>query len=290
MNSILLNQILSEPFAMSQKDLQVFLNALEKLDIQALSTKIGSPLDSERKTEVRDGVAIIHIRGTILRYSDWITDALGLSTTESISLEFNKAMTDKHVKGIIFNIDSGGGIASAISELSSMIFNSRGMKDIKTYIGGSGASAAYWIGSSAKEVIVSDTGVAGSIGAMLTYDDYSKMKEDMGIKKMEFISSVSPNKNADSELQLMVDKLGQIFVENVARNRMTTSENVEANFGKGGLFVGKDAVTAGLADKVGTFEEVLQSFQGSSTSLGGGLSAKQSGLSIKQKQIDLLNL
>lgn len=290
MSNILLNQIFNEPFAMSQKDLSVFLNSLEKLDIQALSIKAGSPLDSERKTEVRDGVAIIHIRGTILRYTDWITDALGLSTTESISLEFDKAMTDKHIKGIIFDIDSGGGIASAISELSSMIFNARGMKDIKTYIGGSGASAAYWIGSSAKEIVISDTGIAGSIGAMLTYDDYSKMKEGMGIEEKKFVSNISPNKNAEAELQLMVDRLGEIFVSNVARNRMTTAENVEANFGKGGLFVGKDAVTAGLADKVGTFEEVLQSFQGSSNSLGGGLSAKQSGLSVKQKQIDLLNL
>jgi len=290
MNNILINQIMNQPFAMSEKDLTAFLNSLEKLDIQALSTKIGSPLDSERKTEVREGIAIINIRGTILRYSDWITDALGLSTTESISLEFNKALTDKHIKGIIFNIDSGGGIASAISELSTMIYNARGIKDIKTYIGGSGASAAYWIGSSAKEVVISDTGIAGSIGAMLAYDDYSKMKEDMGIKEMTYISSISPNKNADSELQVMVDRLGQIFVENVARNRMTTTENVESNFGKGGLFVGNDAVTAGLADKVGTFEGVLQSFQGSSSSLGGGLSANQSGLSTKQKQLDLLNI
>ena len=64
---------------------------------------------------------------------------------------------------------------------------------------------------------------------------------------MKYISSVSPLKNSNSELQALVDSLGEIFVENVARNRGVTVENVKENFGKGGLFVGKDAVSAGLS-------------------------------------------
>jgi len=45
----------------------------------------------------------------------------------------------------------------------------------------------------------------------------------------------------------------------------------------------EDAVTAGLADKVGTFEDVLSSLTSSSRNLGGGISTRQ-------KQIDLLKI
>ena len=103
------------------------------------------------------------------------------------------------------------------------------------------------------------------------------------IKEVKIISSVSPLKNSDSELQSLVDSLGQIFVENVAKNRSTTVENVKENFGQGGLFVGKDAVAAGLADRVGTFEDVLASF-------GTSNQAFKTSVRMRQKQLNLNNL
>ena len=71
--------------------------------------------------------------------------------------------------------------------------------------------------SAASEVIINDTGVAGSIGAMLSFEDDSEAMAAQGIKEVKIISSVSPLKNSDSELQALVDSLGQIFVENVAK-------------------------------------------------------------------------
>jgi ClpP class serine protease len=55
----------------------------------------------------------------------------------------------------------------------------------------------------------------------------------------------------------VVDALGKVFVETVARNRGVATETVLADFGKGGILIGQDAVSAGLADGIGTFEGVL---------------------------------
>lgn len=272
------------PWAIVESELEkIVAIANRSSDIEALAAKHSKTLDNTHKVEIRDGVAIIPVVGSIFRYANMFTEISGATSTQILSLDFNTALNDKDVKGILLNIDSGGGQANGISELAQMIFNARGIKPIKAYIGGSGASAAYWIGSSANEVIINDTGVAGSIGAMLSFDDDTDKKKAEGVKEVKIISSVSPLKNSDSELQALVDSLGNIFVENVARNRGVSVEDVKSNFGKGGLFVGKEAVNAGLADKVGTFEEVLASFGTSNQS--GFSSAKYNA---QQREINLI--
>lgn len=155
---------------------------------------------------------------------------------------------------------------------------------MKTYVAGSCASACYWLGSVSDEIIINNTGIAGSIGAMLEVIDDTQLLEKYGIKKTVYKSEVSPNKNSESELQTLVDRLGEEFVADVAKNRKVSFDTVIKNYGQGGLFVGKDAVIAGLADRVGTFEEVLKSFQTNNQNYGG------SAISTKQKQIDLLNI
>lgn len=272
------------PWAIQESELnKIVLIATRSNEIEALRTKSGVALNNNRKVEVRNGVAIVPITGSIFRYANLMTEVSGGTSTQMLALDIQEALDNKDIRGILLDIDSGGGQANGISELSSLIFNNKNKKPIKAYIGGSGASAAYWIGSSAEEVIINDTGIAGSIGAMLSFDDNSEQKEKEGVKEVKVISSVSPLKNSDSELQALVDSLGEIFVENVARNRNTTVKDVKENFGKGGLFVGKDAVKAGLADRVGTFEDVLASFGVATQPYGGGISTKQ-------KQIDLLKI
>ena len=274
------------PWAIQESELNKIIAIASRLnDVEALRATNGTLLNNTRKTEIRNGVAIIPVVGSIFRYANMFTEVSGATSTQVLSTDFNEALKNKDVKGILLDIDSGGGQANGISELSSMIFNARGVKPIKACIGGSGASAAYWIGSSADEVVINDTGVAGSIGAMLSFDDNSAKKEKDGIVEMKYISSVSPLKNSNSELQALVDSLGEIFVENVARNRGVTVEHVKENFGKGGLFVGKDAVSAGLADMVGTFEEVLASFSTSNLNYGVLLQAQQREINLLKEEI-----
>ncbi len=272
------------PWAITEKSLETIISIANRTnDIDAVRAKMGEPLNNNRKTAIRDGVAIIPIIGPIFRRANLLTEISGATSVQSLAEDFNQALANPEVKGILFDVDSPGGQANGISEFSQMIFNARSIKPIKTYAGGSFASAAYWIGSATGEVIINSTGIAGSIGAMLSIENNSAQKEAAGIRTTTIVSSVSPNKNSNKELQMLVDALGTIFVEDVAKNRGVTTEYVLNNFGKGGLFVGKDAVNAGLADALGTFEETLMSFQASKTNFDGGLSTKQ-------KQIDLLKI
>jgi ClpP class serine protease len=55
----------------------------------------------------------------------------------------------------------------------------------------------------------------------------------------------------------MVDDLATVFVGAVARNREVSTSMVLEKFGQGDVFVGKKAVAAGLADRLGSFEQLV---------------------------------
>ena len=83
-------------------------------------------------------------------------------------------------------------------------------------------------------------------------------------KSVIFKSSQSPMKNieADSELgkaeyQAKVDYLASIFIDKVAKYRGITADEVINRGNKGGVLVGAVAVTAGLADRLGSMDSLI---------------------------------
>jgi ClpP class serine protease len=213
------------------------------------------------------------------------TEISGATSLEMLSQDLNTALAMDDVKTILFDIDSPGGQVNGTAEFVDMVYAAREKKTIKAYIQGSGASGAYWIASAADEIIISETAMLGSIGVMAVYHDMTQREAAQGIKTLQFISSVSPMKNPDpdsdagrAEIQGIVDSMAGVMVNSIARNRGTDEETVVSEFGGGGIFVGALAVGAGLADRIGNFEEVLEKAKQSNThSTGGRRMGKQQG-------------
>jgi hypothetical protein len=72
---------------------------------------------------------------------------------------------------------------------------------------------------------------------------------------VEFVSTQSPKKrpNPTTEsgkavLQELTDSMTDVFVAKVARNRNVSIDTVLSDFGQGGMFVGRQAIDAGLVD------------------------------------------
>jgi len=276
----MLNILTEYPWAITEKALKEIITAVQKFDIKSANGSPYSTSASER-VQIIGNIAVISVKGSIFRYSNIFTDYYNLTTVDNLSEDVAFAENHRDVDKVVFYVDSGGGQANGISEFTQKV--SQMLKPTTSYISGSGASAAYWIASATDNIVISKTAIAGSIGAMLEIYDDSEMLEKFGIKKTVYKSKVSPNKNSDTELQTIVDRLGEEFVTDVAKNRNVSFEYVLENYGQGGLFVGEDAVNAGLADSVGVFEDVLSSLKTEQTNIN-------SSVSTKQKQIDLLNM
>lgn len=258
--------ITSEAWAIRHSALQRILEIAERESgsLEAVQARAGRKLDNTRVVTVRDGVAVIPVAGPIFRYANLFTEVSGATSVEVLGQDFNTALEDPAVKSILFVIDSPGGQVRGINELSNMIFEARARKPIKAYVDGDGASAAYWIASAADEIIIDDTAILGSIGVVMVVPDPSKRARDL-----EIVSSRSPKKRIDpmteagkAEMQREVDALADVFIRRVARNRAVSEETVVSKFGSGGVEVGKGAIKAGLADRLGSFEDVLLRLQG----------------------------
>lgn len=266
-----LSRIKSEPWAITDEAMQTILEiaARENESPQAVAAKIGRPLENTYDAEIRGGVGILTATGPLFRYANLFNQLSGATSYDLLARDFAEMVDNPQVRSIVLNIDSPGGEANGVAEFADMIYAARSAKPIVAYVGGMGASAAYWIASAASEVVIGETAMLGSIGTVLGIQDTSERDAKSGVKRTEIVSSQSPNKRVDAfseegraKLQARVDALSDVFIAKVARNRGVDTDTVLQDFGQGDVFVGQAAVTAGLADRIGSFEGVIAELQG----------------------------
>lgn len=265
-----LSRIKSQPWAITREAMDTILDIAvrENESPQAVAAKLGRPLENTYDVEYRDGVAVMHITGPLFRYANLFTEISGATSYDLLARDFNRALNDPRVDGIVLNIDSPGGEANGVSEFADQIFAARGRKPIVAYVDGQASSAAYWIASAADEIVIDEIAILGSIGAVMSVTDTREADAKAGRRRYDIVSSQSPDKRLDpatddgrAKLQVLVDSLADVFIDKVARNRGVSREAVLENFGRGGVFVGRAAVEAGLADRIGSFEGVISELQ-----------------------------
>ena len=256
------NRISGEPWAITESALQTILEiaARENESPQAVAAKLGRNLQNTYSVMERDGVAIIPVTGPLFRYANLFTAISGASSYELIARDFTAALENPQIKGIILDIDSPGGEVNGVSELSNMVYAARGKKPVVAYASGDAASGAYWIASAADEIVVSETSALGSIGVVGVY----RGKSGKSAEAVEIVSSQSPHKRLDpttddgrSRLQIRIDSMADVFIETIARNRNVSAENVQNHYGGGDVMIGAKAVSAGLADRIGSLEGLI---------------------------------
>jgi ClpP class serine protease len=237
------------------------LNALTALKPEAVAGRAGQPVTP--RLEMREGgVAVLSVVGVISRYASMFDDICGGVSTDALAKEFNQALHDPTVSAIVLTFDSPGGDANGIHELAEMLYQARGKKPIKAYIGGTGASAIYWLASACDEVVIDATARLGSVGVVMSAER-SRPSEDAP-ERLEIVSSQSPNKRLDvftedgqAAAQQQVDQLADVFVARVARNMSVSRETVLSDFGKGGILIGQAAVDKGMAHRLGSLETLI---------------------------------
>lgn len=230
-------------------------------NVEALQQKLGRPLSNSHAVTVRDGVAIVPVSGPLFRHANLMTELSGATSYDSLAQDLRSAVDDPAIHSIVLNVDSPGGHAKGVNELSKQIAAIRGVKPIVAYVGGDAASAAYWLASAADEIIADEGSNIGSIGAMIGIRMDSRAD---GQKSYTFISSQSPLKNASPdteagsrEIQRLADEMAQVFIDTVAANRGINSADVLEKYGQGAVFTGTNALNRGMIDAIGTLEGVI---------------------------------
>ena len=213
--------------------------------------------------KVRDGTAIIPIHGVITARTTLISLFAGGTSLEDLARDFNEALNNAKVTAILLDIDSPGGVAVGPFEMAEMIYKARSHKPIYSYIGRNGSSAAYWLASATEKIFVNPSALVGSIG-VVTQVPVQEQPDQDGYKNIEIVSSNANLKRPDpktkeglAEIRRELDDLESTFIDSIAKYRSISPEIVKADFGGGGVVIGKEAVRRNMADMLGTYEEVL---------------------------------
>lgn len=212
-----------------------------------------------------NGVAVISIVGVLQKRADWMTEIFGDTAMQDVGAAVMAADADPAINSIILAIDSPGGTVDGTEELAAIIASVS--KPVIAVADGMMMSAAYWIGSAADAVYLSSrTAEAGSIGVIATHMDISGFESQLGVKTTlvtagRYKAAANPYEPLSTDgmavLQGLVDGIYTVFVDTVAKNRGVSAQNVLENMADGRIFMGDEAIKAGLADGYMTVNDAV---------------------------------
>ena len=260
-------RLFGTPLLVHRAKLDVILAVLgERLNLAAPAADLAIPVPRVTPAQP-SGIAVIPIHGTLVKRVLGMEAASGLTSYGGIAQEIDAALADPLVQGILLDIDSPGGEASGSFELARQIRHAATQKPVWAVANDAAYSAAYALAASAQRLIVTETGGVGSIGVIALHIDQSAKDAQEGYRytavtagahKNDFSPHHPLSDAAKAELQTEVDRLYGLFVEHVAAMRSLDADAVRAT--EAGLYFGANAITAGLADAVSSFETALADF------------------------------
>jgi len=225
----------------------------------------------ERKApgyHVVGNIAVIDIFGILAHRGYMTADSSYVLGYDRIGQRIDAAINDSVVNAVLLQMDSPGGEVAGAFELAQQIKDWGAVKPIKAVVSSLSASANYLLASATSEIGISDTGLVGSIGVVMRHVDISKMAEKEGVNVTHIFAGAQKidgnqfaplSKEVKARFQAEVDRLYSLFVDTVAANRALSAESVRAQ--EAGVFTGKDAIQAGLADRIATPDKMLAEMQ-----------------------------
>lgn len=146
---------------------------LSAAEIQEAVGAEASAAAARRASKPQPGsVGVLPLCGVICNRSRDLDASSDMTSSESFARDFRALLDDPKVGSILIDVDSPGGTVSGTPEVADLVFQSRGRKPIVASANALAASAAYWIGSAADEFVVTPSGEVGSIGVVLTHEDW----------------------------------------------------------------------------------------------------------------------
>jgi capsid assembly protease len=216
------------------------------------------PGDQRTPYEVCDGIAMIDVCG-VLTSEAWYEDE---TEYDDIIDEITMAVSDVSVRGILLCVDSPGGDTDGAFECADAIVAAGKQKPIRCAVDTIAYSAGYLIASCADIIYVPPvSGGVGSVGVYSAHVDYSGALDQAGIAvtlisagkgKTDYSPYAPLSDAAKRRIQADVDRLYGEFVGRVCKRRSMSIDRLTKDLGAGMFNGSADALTSGLADRVGS--------------------------------------
>lgn len=271
------DRVLNRPLLITRDKAQVILSVLAGrigINEPEASRFVGDTYERDedgravraKPYRVANGVAIITITGSLVNRGAWVGASSGLTSYEGIGHQLKTALADDTVHSVILDLHSPGGEAVGAFETATLVRQLATKKRTVALVNGMACSACYAIASGASEIVTTETGVSGSIGVVLLHADFSRQLDREGITptlihagahKVDGNPFEPLSDDVRDDLQAEVNSFYDAFLACVAQGRGNRLTVEKARSTEAKTFIGKAAVAAGVADRVGSFETVL---------------------------------
>ena len=210
--------------------------------------------------------AILGLYGILFQRPHPLHQWFGGISTQEFEMMLDQAIHDSSVEEIVIDVDSPGGSVFGVAEAADHLFQARHRKKITAVVNSMMASAAYWIASAASQIVMTPSGMAGSIGVVVAHEDIAEAEKKAGIKttliysgkyKVDGNPFESLGDHARAQLQSECDYYYTMFVNAVARHRGASPAAVRPNYGEGRMLTATPAKAAGLVDRIATLDQVV---------------------------------
>lgn len=257
------------------------------LTAEQVAARLGAARDQQRG-QSSGSIAVMPMTGTFSNRVSMMSQASGGASYEAMAGQFRALVNNPEVSAIVLDMDSPGGVVNGADELAAEIYRARSVKPITAVANSVMASAAYWIGSAASELVVTPSAEIGSIGVIGGHRDESGLLEKLGVK----VSVISAGKykaennpfepmtdEGRAAMQARADEAYGRFTRAVAKGRGVPIDTVRNGFGEGRVVGAREAVSLGMADRVATIDEVIAGLasapkrEANASAMGAGLVA-----------------
>lgn len=265
--SSLATAVLNRPLLAHQPMAEALIAGYLSGDVTSADTLLATervPAAPAAEAETTGEIGVINISGGLVNRPMPGPSGAGPVSYTALREAFDELLADDGVTAIVLRIESPGGMASGLFDLTDHIFASRGAKPIHALVDDYAYSAAYAIAAACDEIWVSRTGGAGSIGVCAFHYDWSGANAQLGLqvtpiyagaRKIDFNPNFPLSDDAKADAQASVDDTYRLFVASVARYRGMDVDAVRAT--EANVFYGERAVGAGLATRLGTWDDLV---------------------------------
>jgi len=205
-------------------------------------------------------VALIRLDGSIEPGNDF--------SSETVVPALKQAFSDDHAKGVILDINSGGGtpVQSAIIHDAILTYKNKYHK--KVIIVGEDflASGAYYVAVAGDQIYVNPNTLTGSVGVILKGFGFTELLNKLGIERRVYMSGAAkdrldpflPQNKADiDKANQMLGEVQENFNNAVLAARRNKLHVDSATLFNGDFWSGTAALKLGLVDHLGNLLDVM---------------------------------
>ena len=214
----------------------------------------------DRSKPTQPYVALIHLDG-------FISPDSSFSATKVLP-QLEDAFSDKAAKGVVLEINSGGGSPVQAEIIEQKILALKKQYHTKVIVVGEDvlASGAYLVAMGADEVYVNQDTLTGSIGVIMEGFGFSDAIKKLGVTRRVFtagnhkdrLDPFEPVATEDKEkIMALLDETHTHFVEAVTNSRGSRLKADPEVLFSGDFWIGSQALQLGLVDGLGNTSDIL---------------------------------